>query len=98
LWRSGVLTHFPCSFFLFLVGGGEGATLREVLKHKTVESVTMIEIDQELIDLVQEYMPELSNCADLVGRADNCFDDEVTNLVVQDGTLYKSLRGSGKSR
>ena len=61
--------------------------MREVLKHKTVESVTMIEIDQELIDIVKEYMPYMSNCTDLVGRADSCFDDEITNLVVDDGAF-----------
>jgi hypothetical protein len=38
-------------------------------------------------------MPELSNCSDLVGRADNCFDDEATDLVVQDGTFVSSLCG-----
>jgi spermidine synthase len=49
----------------------------------------MIEIDEELIEMVKEYMPQLSNCADLVGRADNCFDDDVTDLVVQDGMFVR---------
>ena len=79
-----VLTHLSLPF---LVGGAEGATLYEVLKHKTVESATMIEIDGELIDLVQEYIPSMSNCSDLVGRAENCFDDELTNLILEDGKL-----------
>jgi hypothetical protein len=71
-----------------IVGGAEGATLREVLKHKTVDSVTMVEIDQELIDLVQEHMPYMSNCTDLVGRADNCLDDPVTHLIVDDAMQW----------
>jgi spermidine synthase len=28
-----------------IIGGGEGATLHEILKHKSVESVTMVELD-----------------------------------------------------
>ena len=67
-----------------IVGGAEGATLREVLKHKTVDSVTMVEIDQELIDIVKQHMPIMSDCSDLMDRADNCFDDPLTNLVVED--------------
>jgi len=67
-----------------IVGGAEGATLREVLKHKTVESVTMVEIDQELIDITKTYMPFMSDCIDYVGRSDNCFDDPVLDLVVED--------------
>ena len=33
-----------------IIGGGEGATLREVLKHKTVEKVVMIEIDKVMVE------------------------------------------------
>mmetsp|Transcript_4158 Transcript_4158/g.4710 ORF Transcript_4158/g.4710 Transcript_4158/m.4710 type:complete len:761 (-) Transcript_4158:238-2520(-) len=67
-----------------IVGGAEGATLREVLKHKTVESVTMVEIDAELIELTKMHMPFMSDCSDYVGRADNCFDDPLLNMVVED--------------
>jgi S-adenosylmethionine decarboxylase proenzyme len=74
-----------------IVGGAEGATLREVLKHKTVESATMIEIDQELLDIMKEHMPTLSNCSDLVGRAEDCFDDQVAELVIEDGKTLKLL-------
>ena len=38
-----------------IIGGGEGATLREVLKHKSVEHVVMIDIDKELINLCREH-------------------------------------------
>jgi S-adenosylmethionine decarboxylase proenzyme len=67
-----------------IVGGAEGATLREVLKHKTVEKVVMIEIDEELIEIVKTHLPVMSDCSDLVGRASNCFDDPLTNLIVED--------------
>eukprot|EP00536_Pseudo-nitzschia_multiseries_P014415 jgi/Psemu1/214572/e_gw1.698.21.1 len=67
-----------------IVGGAEGATLREVLKHKTVGSVTMVEIDDELIDIAKTYMPFMSDCSDLVGRSNNCFDDDLLDLVMED--------------
>jgi len=67
-----------------IVGGAEGATLREVLKHKTVESITMIEIDEELMDLSKTFMPFMSDCSDFVGRSKNCFEDDVLDLVVED--------------
>jgi S-adenosylmethionine decarboxylase proenzyme len=44
-----------------IVGGAEGATLREVLKHKTVESVTMVEIDEELVNILKQHMPIMSD-------------------------------------
>src|SRR3990172_3818054 len=33
---------------VFVGGGGEGAVLREVLRHNTVEQVTMVDIDKEV--------------------------------------------------
>jgi spermidine synthase len=71
-----------------VLGGGEGATIREVLKHNTVESVTMIELDDELIAICREYLPKMSNCSDITGRADNCFDDEAVEVVVENAINY----------
>ena len=72
-----------------IIGGGEGATLREVLKHKSVEEVMMCEIDEELVDLCREYLPEWSDCSDIDGSdADSCFDDSRANVVFEDAFKY----------
>lgn len=83
LVHAGMFSH-PDPKRVAIVGGAEGATLREVLKHKTVDSVTMVEIDGELIELSKKYMPFMSDCSDYVGRADSCFDDNALDLVVAD--------------
>ena len=71
-----------------VLGGGEGATIREVLKHNTVEHVTMVEIDHALIQIAREYLPKMSDCSDFVGRADNCFDDEALTVHAGDAVAY----------
>ena len=71
-----------------ILGGGEGATLREVLKHKTVESAVMIEIDEELVQIAREHLPDFSDCSDLVDRAANCFDDPLTKMNFDDGIQW----------
>ena len=71
-----------------LIGGGEGATLREVLKHKSVETATMIELDSELVAIAREHLPQMSDCSDLVGSAPNCFDDSRTNLIFAEGVKW----------
>ena len=42
---------------VFIAGGGEGATAREVLSHRTVERVVMVDLDREVVELCQEYLP-----------------------------------------
>ena len=42
---------------ILIVGGGEGATAREVLKYRSVDEVTMVDIDQKLVELCQKFLP-----------------------------------------
>lgn len=42
---------------VLVCGGGEGAPLREILRHPSVESVVMVDIDAELIALCREHLP-----------------------------------------
>jgi spermidine synthase len=67
-----------------IIGGGEGATLREVLKHNTIEEVVMIEIDEMMVSTSRTYLPEWSDCSNIQGRAANCFDDRRTRLHCED--------------
>lgn len=41
---------------VFIIGGGEGATLREVLRHKTVRKAFMIDIDSEAVELAKKHL------------------------------------------
>lgn len=71
-----------------IVGGGEGATLREVLKHNTVERVTMIEIDKEMVDICREHLPEWNTCSNLVGSTESCFDDPRAEIFFEDAVAW----------
>lgn len=71
-----------------IIGGGEGATLREVLKHNTVETVTMIEIDEKMVKVCREFLPEWSDCSNLVGSAPSCFDDPRAEVIYTDAIAW----------
>jgi spermidine synthase len=61
---------------VLIVGGGDGGMLREVLKHSSVEQATMVEIDNDVIEMAKQYLPKHSAGA---------FDDERANIVIADG-------------
>ena len=50
---------------VLIIGGGDGGTAREVLRHKNVKKVVMVEIDKMVVDACREFIPqtasELSN-------------------------------------
>ena len=62
-----------------IIGGGEGGTLREVLRHPGVSMVVMVDIDAGVIESSKKYMPELS---------DGAFESERVELVIGDGRKY----------
>ncbi|QIW23178.1 polyamine aminopropyltransferase [Sulfolobus sp. S-194] len=66
---------------VLILGGGEGATLREVLKHKTVKNAIMVDIDPIVIDFAKKYLQEWHQGA---------FDNPKSKLVIDDG--YKFIR------
>jgi len=43
---------------VLILGGGEGATLREVLRHPGVVRCTMVDIDGEVVELCKRHLPE----------------------------------------
>ena len=77
-----------------IIGGGEGATLREVLKHKSLEKVKMIEIDEEMVSFSRKYLPDWSDCSDLIGSTDWCGDDKRADLIYEDGAAWFNNRFS----
>jgi len=42
---------------VLIMGGGEGATAREVLRHKSVQKLVMVDIDEEFVELCKQYIP-----------------------------------------
>jgi len=45
---------------VLVIGGGDGGTVREVLKHKSVKEVHLCEIDEEVVIVSEKYFPSIS--------------------------------------
>ncbi len=69
-----------------IIGGGEGATLREVLKHRCVRECAMIDIDEEVIKLSEKWLPEWNSGA---------FKDRRAKILVADGRKFLADAKSG---
>lgn len=45
---------------VLVIGGGDGGVVREILKHDTVTSVTLCEIDPQVVRVAKEFLPTMS--------------------------------------
>ncbi len=59
LAHPALLLH-PNPRSVLIMGGGEGATSREVLRHSSVERVVMVDIDREFVELCNTHIPKWS--------------------------------------
>lgn len=64
---------------VFIAGGGEGATLREALSHRTVEQVVMVDLDKEVVEICKEYLPN---------HHQGAFEDPRLSLIHDDAARY----------
>ena len=64
---------------VLILGGGEGATLREILRRRDVRRCTMVDIDGDVIELSKRYLPEWSAGA---------FDDARARVIVGDALAF----------
>ena len=83
LVQPAMLTH-PCPETVFIAGGGEGATLREVLSHNTVKRAVMIDIDEEVTATCKRFLP---------GHSQGAFEDKRTELHHVDARDYLAKCG-----
>lgn len=64
---------------ILIIGGGEGATLRQVLQLRSIESIVMIDVDGEVISLAKEYLQSFH---------EGSFFDSKVELRLEDGRRY----------
>ena len=62
-----------------VIGGGEGATLREILRYPSIRRAVMVDIDDEVVDLCKKYLPEMHQGA---------FEDTRSELRHEDARAY----------
>ena len=63
---------------VLIIGGGDGGTLREVLKHRCVKRAVLVDIDREVIEISRRFFPTLSAS----------FEDPRAIVVNEDGYRY----------
>lgn len=82
-----MLTHIvmhalPDPRRIVVIGGGDGGVVREVLKHKAVEKVYFVEIDEEVINVSKRFFQTVASC----------IDDPRVEIKIMDGAEFITKR------
>ena len=63
---------------VLIIGGGDGGCVREALRHETVERVTLVEIDEMVVDCCREFLPSIAGG----------LDDPRVEVRIEDGVKF----------
>lgn len=72
-----LFTH-PHPKKVLVVGGGDGGTIREVLKHSSVDKVVQVEIDERVVEYSKKHLPSISSA----------YGDPRADLIIGDGFMH----------
>lgn len=78
-----MITHVPMAVHpdvkhVLVIGAGDGGVLRELTRYSSIERIDMVEIDEKVVEVCKEFLPQTA-CA---------FDDSRVNLYFQDGLKF----------
>ncbi len=82
-----MIAHVPLSTHaaprdVLIIGGGDGGTAREVLKHDSVRRIDLCEIDPDVVRLCRKHLPTLASS----------FDDPRVTVYAEDGAAFVAAR------
>ncbi|MFT6826836.1 MAG: spermidine synthase [Roseivirga sp.] len=78
------LTH-PNPKRALIIGGGDGGTARELLRHGSFDEVVMVEIDEKVIEACKQHLPGIASA----------FGNPKLNLIIDDGIKYVNDAADG---
>jgi spermidine synthase len=67
---------------VLVIGGGDGGTVREILKHDNVKEIDVCEIDGKVIEICKKHFPYLAGS----------FDDAKVKIFCEDGNKFVKER------
>ncbi|MEI7542254.1 MAG: polyamine aminopropyltransferase [bacterium] len=96
-----LFTH-PKPVNVLVIGGGDGGTVREVMKHKSVKSIDFVEIDDDVYTVSKKYFPALVKGLEQDKRVHFLFGDGIKfvkesknkyDVILVDGTDPSDIAG-----
>lgn len=76
LSHVGLFSH-PGPERVLIIGGGDGGTAREVMRHSSVQQVDMVEIDEAVVRASKEFLPGVGD-----------WDNPKLNVLFEDGIQF----------
>lgn len=83
--HPAALSH-PAPRRALVIGGGDGGSAEELLKHPSIERVDLVEIDADVVELSRRHLPRVHRGA---------FDDPRLRIRIEDGARFVDADGDG---
>jgi len=85
--HPAMLAH-PNPKNVLILGSTTGASVKEVLKHNTVNSVSLLGVDEGMLKFAKESLQAWNDCSDILGVGNSCLDDPRVTPIYTDPNLW----------
>lgn len=78
-----MIVHVPMSVNpdiknVLVIGGGDGGTVKQLVRYKSIKSIDLVEIDYEVVEACRKFLPSVSSG----------LSDERVNIFYEDGLKF----------
>lgn len=73
---------------ILMVGTTTGATIKEILKHRSVKDVSVVGVDESLLSFAKKSLRDWNDCSDIVSISDSCLDDTRITSIYENPKMW----------
>ncbi len=78
-----MIAHVPMAVHpdarnILVIGGGDGGTVRELIRYPSVENIDLVEIDEEVVEVCRRFLPQTADA----------LNDSRINFYYEDGLKF----------
>lgn len=71
-----------------MFGSTTGATVKELLKHRSVQDVALVGVDKAILAFAKEKLQYWNDCSDIVSVEENCLDDTRVKAIYENPNMW----------
>lgn len=73
---------------ILVFGATTGATVKEILKHESVEEVSLVGVDESILTFAKESLHDWNDCSDIVRVTESCLDDTRVTAIYENPNMW----------
>ena len=73
---------------ILMLGTTTGIAVKEILKHRSVQEVSVVGVDESLLSFAKQNLRDWNDCSDIVSLRDSCLEDSRIKSIYENPKMW----------